>query len=155
MLTYTAHTYLNSAMHTYKEQTMPNSLNVDRKRLALSQRTPMLWAQACQAHHRGDLTTAFRLYCRLVTREPQHVEALYRLGCIAFQQGQPAQARDYLMQALALRPDDAAIHNGLGEVARALGDLQGATTHYQQALELDPQTDSTSISLGEVLPVTG
>jgi len=134
---------------------MRHSLNVNRQRLTLSQRTPMLWAQASQAHHRGDLTTAARLYCRLVTHEPQHVEALYRLGCIAFQQGQPAQARDYLMQALALRPGDATIHSGLADVARALGDLQGATTHYRQALELDPQADHTPTGLDDTLPVPG
>ena len=62
------------------------------------------WVQASQAYSRGDLATAARLYRQLVTQEPQHIEALYRLGCIAYTQGRPALARIYLGQAAALPP---------------------------------------------------
>jgi Flp pilus assembly protein TadD len=85
------------------------------------------WVHACQAHSRGDLATATHLYRQLVMQEPQHSEALYRLGCIAYTQGRPALARVYLTQAAALQPT-AAIHSALGDVARTLGDLAAATT---------------------------
>src|SRR5215475_12756074 len=88
--------------------------------------TSPTWVQACQAHSRGDLATATRLYRQLVTQEPQHIDALYRLGCIAYTQGRPALARVYLMQAAALQPTAAAIHSALGDVACALGDLATA-----------------------------
>ena len=54
--------------------------------------TSPTWVQACQAHSRGDLATATRLYRQLVTQEPQHIDALFRLGCIAYTQGRPALA---------------------------------------------------------------
>src|SRR5436309_2302847 len=78
------------------------------------------WVQACQAHSRGDLATATRLYRQIVTQEPQHIDALYRLGCIAYTQGRLALARVYLGQAAALQPTAAPIHGALGDVACAL-----------------------------------
>jgi Flp pilus assembly protein TadD len=89
-----------------------------------------------------------------VTQEPHHIDALYRLGCIAYTQGQPALARVYLGQAAALHPT-AVIHSALGDVARALGDLATATTQYQQAVQLDPQADEVHIRLGDVLQLQG
>src|SRR5206468_3519768 len=76
------------------------------------------WVQACQAHRYGDLATATRLYRQLVTQEPQHTDALYRLGCIAYTQGRPALARVYLLHAEGQQPTAAAGHTlvpaGLG-----------------------------------------
>jgi Tfp pilus assembly protein PilF len=116
--------------------------------------TSPTWVQACQAHSRGDLATATRLYRQLVTQEPHHIDALYRLGCIAYRQGRPALARVYLGQAAALHPT-AAIHSALGDVARTLGDLATATTQYQQAVQLDPQADEVHTRLGDVLQLQG
>src|SRR5262249_25177966 len=112
--------------------------------------TSPTWVQACQAHSRGDLVTATRLYRQLVTQEPQHSDALYRLGCIAYTQGRPALARVYLGQAAAWHPT-AAIHSALGDVARTLGDLATATTKYQKAVQLAPQADEGHIRQGDVL----
>src|SRR5215510_65872 len=103
--------------------------------------TDPIWVQACQAHSHGDLATATRLYRQFVTQKPQHTDALYRLGCIAYTQGRPALARVYLMQAAALQPTAAPIHSALGDVARALGDFAMAITEYQQAVQLDPHAD--------------
>ena len=120
-----------------------------------SSATHPTWVQACQAHSRGDLATATRLYRQLVTQEPQHTDALYRLGCIAYTQGQPALARVYLMQAAAQQPTAAAIHSALGDVASALGDLATATTEYQRAVQLDPHADDVYTRLGDVLQLQG
>jgi tetratricopeptide (TPR) repeat protein len=116
--------------------------------------TSPTWVQACQAHSRGDLATATRLYRQLVTQEPHHIDALYRLGCIAYRQGRPALARVYLGQAAALHPS-AAIHSALGDVARTLGDLATATTQYQRAVQLDPRADEVHTRLGDVLQLQG
>jgi tetratricopeptide (TPR) repeat protein len=116
--------------------------------------TSPTWVQACQAHSRGDLATATRLYRQLVTQEPQHIDALYRLGCIAYTQGRPALARVYLGQAAARHPT-AAIHSALGDVARTLGDLATATTQYRQAVQLAPQADEVHTRLGDVLQLQG
>jgi len=113
------------------------------------------WVEACQAHSRGDLATATRLYRQIVAQEPQHIEALYRLGCIAYTQGRPALARVYLVQAATLPPAAAPIHAALGDVACALGDLATATTQYQQAAQLDPQADEVHTRLGDVLQLQG
>jgi tetratricopeptide (TPR) repeat protein len=120
-----------------------------------SSATHPTWVQACQAHSHGDLATATRLYRQLVTQEPQHTDALYRLGCIAYTQGRPALARVYLMQAAALQPTAAAIHSALGDVACALGDLATAATEYQRAVQLDPHADDVHIRLGDALQLQG
>src|SRR4029450_386519 len=119
-----------------------------------SSATHPTWVQACQAPSAGDLATATRLYRQLVTQEPQHIDALYRLGCIAYTQGRPALARVYLGQAAARHPT-AAIHSALGDVARTLGDLATATTQYRQAVQLAPQADEVHTRLGDVLQLQG
>lgn len=116
--------------------------------------TEPTWVQACQADSHGDLATATRLYRQVVTREPQHAEALYRLGCLAYRQGRAELARVYLTQAVAFQPS-VATHAALGEVARALGDLATATTQYQQAVQLDPHAVEPAIHLGDVLQLQG
>lgn len=117
--------------------------------------THPLWLQACQAHSSGDLDTAVRLYRQMTVQEPRHVEALYRLGSIAYQQGRLGLARVYLAQALTLQPAAASLHALLGDVMRALGDLGAAAAHYQQAAQLDPHLDEIYTRLGDTLQLQG
>jgi hypothetical protein len=57
----------------------------------------------------------------------------YFLGECYLEQGQPSRALPALQQALAIRPDRYAIHVGLAEVYRRLGEAQSANEHRDKA----------------------
>lgn len=54
------------------------------------------------------------------------------------QQGQAAEARKLLEQAIELNPRSAMAHNDLGVVAYSLGDVAVAQAAYDQAIRLEP-----------------
>jgi tetratricopeptide (TPR) repeat protein len=58
-------------------------------------------------------------------------------------------------KAVELAPDDAAAHNGLGEVLQARGDLAGAAGEYRKAIALDPKYAAAHNNLGVVLNSRG
>jgi tetratricopeptide (TPR) repeat protein/mono/diheme cytochrome c family protein len=67
--------------------------------------------------------------------------ALQEAGNALLSAGQAGPAEDRYREALALRPDDAGIHNDLGSALLALGDLAEAVAEFERALDLDPRND--------------
>lgn len=66
------------------------------------------------------------------------------------QQGQAAQARELLKQAIASYPHSAVAHNDLGVVAYNLGDLAAAQAAYEQAVRLDPANSNFRKNLADL-----
>src|SRR5271167_2860991 len=79
---------------------------------------PMTVAQALEVaarHHvAGRLLRAERLYRGVLEREPNHPEALQRLGVIAHQGGRDEEAVALIGKAVARTPQDVAGHFNLG-----------------------------------------
>ena len=91
------------------------------------------------AHHqKGELAQATRLYQRLLTREPNHPDALHLLGVAAYQQKDAARAVELIGRAVAVRPTVAIFHANLAEAYRALGQLDRAIGCCRTALRLQP-----------------
>lgn len=66
------------------------------------------------------------------------------------QQGQAAQARELLKQAIASYPHSAVAHNDLGVVAYNLGDVGAAQAAYEQAVRLDPANSNFRKNLADL-----
>jgi len=66
------------------------------------------------------------------------------------QQGQPAEARKLLEQAIAHNPAHAVAHNDLGVVAFSMGDLGTSLNEYEQAVRLDPANAGFSKNLADL-----
>jgi Flp pilus assembly protein TadD len=56
---------------------------------------------------------------------------------------------------VALRPQDSAIHNSLGNALRKKGDLEGAIWEYKRAMELNPEYAHPHCNIGVVLQDMG
>jgi Flp pilus assembly protein TadD len=74
----------------------------------------------------------------LMSPKVRPVEELVEGARNLVQQGQFAQARELLEEALASDPQNAVVHNDLGVVAYNMGDLATAQTAYEQAAKLSP-----------------
>jgi tetratricopeptide (TPR) repeat protein/2-polyprenyl-3-methyl-5-hydroxy-6-metoxy-1,4-benzoquinol methylase len=96
------------------------------------------FAQALALHQRGQLAQAERLYRQVLTRYPDHLDALNLLGVLALQGGRNQEAIDLLTRALARNDRIADFHNNIAEAYRRTGQFDAAATHFTKATELEP-----------------
>lgn len=80
---------------------------------------------------------------------PGHPEVLRLQAVSEILQGRPAEAVDLLRRALALRPQDALLHNNLGSALRAHGQFDAAITAFRAACELAPALAAAWFNLGK------
>jgi tetratricopeptide (TPR) repeat protein len=99
---------------------------------------PVELSEAIEEHRRGNLEWAAAAYESILVADPGQPDALYLLGVVSLQKGDPGRAAILIGRAAALRPDDSVIHANLAEANRALGDNEGAIVAYQTAVRLDP-----------------
>jgi tetratricopeptide (TPR) repeat protein len=64
-----------------------------------------LLGRACELHQRNALNEAERLYRQILTIDPAHIGARYRLGLLRFQQGRHQEAVLNFDRVLAAQPD--------------------------------------------------
>jgi Flp pilus assembly protein TadD len=67
---------------------------------------------------------------------PADANAWSERANLAFERGQPGQAREAYSRLLDLRPDDAAAHNTLALLLFRAGDVAGARRHVEEAQRL-------------------
>jgi len=108
-------------------------------------------AAGIQHHQAGRLQVAEKLYQRILTTAPDHVDALHLLGVISLQTQRHELAIDYITRAIELNDDRSAFHTTLGAVYRALGRTVKAVTCYRRALELTPHFAEAHNNLGNAL----
>jgi tetratricopeptide (TPR) repeat protein len=88
---------------------------------------------------------------KILKTEPKHADALNALGyTLADQTDRLDEAKGYIAQALALKPDSPAILDSMGWVEYRLGNLELALEYLNKAAEISPDAEIAS-HLGEVL----
>ena len=96
------------------------------------------FAEALTLHQRGQLAEAERLYRQVITRQPDHLDALNLLGVLALQSGRNQEAIDLIARALANNDRVADFHNNIAEAYRRCGRFDDAAAHFTKAIELEP-----------------
>jgi predicted O-linked N-acetylglucosamine transferase (SPINDLY family) len=107
-----------------------------------------LLQQALQQQRDNRLGEAEHLYRQILEHYPDHPEALYGLGMVLQQQGQPAAASPWLSRAAQAQPDSAKIWFSLGNVQQSQGQLSQAVEAYQRAIALRPDAAPIYHNLG-------
>jgi predicted O-linked N-acetylglucosamine transferase (SPINDLY family) len=110
---------------------------------------------ALQHHQAGRLPEAEALYRQVLQARPDHPDALYRLGVIAYHAGRHAEAVELMGNAIATGAAVPEFHSDIGEAYRALGDLARAEVHIRRALALKPAYANAHNNLGNVLQAQG
>lgn len=87
-----------------------------------------------------NLDKAHEMLMRAVGQEPNNGAYVDSLGWVYFRLGKLDLAEKYLTDATRLLPRDATIHEHLGDVLAARGDLERALQSYRMALEVDPDS---------------
>jgi len=110
---------------------------------------------ARQHHQAGRLNEAEQLYRQILAQQPDHAEALHRLGAIAQQRGQPDRAVDLIRRAITAKPNYPQAYNKLGNVLMDQGQVDPAITAYRQAIALQSAYPEAQYNLGNCLRIKG
>jgi len=110
---------------------------------------------ALALHRNGQLSHAEGIYRGILSRDPDHVDALNCLGLLCVQTGRALEAESLLRKALALDPNFSAVHNHLGGALQQQGRMDQAIACYRRAVELDAQNLAAYTNLADALRLTG
>ncbi|MFH1810211.1 MAG: tetratricopeptide repeat protein [Pseudomonadota bacterium] len=103
------------------------------------------------AQHGDRLDEAVELARRAVSTSPDDGYIVDTLGFVLLQQGSVAEARQVLLRANELSPDEPEILLHLGDTERALGQHHSALKRYRRALQLSPRERSVREAVQERL----
>src|SRR3954467_3342094 len=107
-------------------------------------------AAARQMLQGGRLAEARALLENIVRQDPRNVEALYHVGSILLQQQQFAEATDWFMRAVVVKPDMPEIHSNLAHAFRSTGRIDEAAAALERAVKLRPNYALAWSNLGAV-----
>lgn len=121
----------------------------------LTDNSRLLYARALVAEKLGNIDLAIKDLETVVQREPKDAQALNALGYTLVDKTKQLQrGLDYILQALKLEPNDAAIHDSLGWAYYRLGRYDEAVKYLRLAFE-QLQDAEVAAHLGEALWVAG
>lgn len=109
-----------------------------------------LFERAAALHGSGLLPDARAVYRQLLKLEPNHFDALYRLGRLEYEAQNPNEAEAILSRAVRADPRSADAHLQLGLALNALRRFEEALASYRRAVALDPTDAAPLNNLGNV-----
>lgn len=131
----------------YKQCCMPE----DESRKAILGEAATALRKAFALQQGGQRVEAEALCRQVLQRVPNHSEALYLLGVMAFQAGEHEVAAEFISRSSAADPSNPVYYNYLGNICNKLGNLDQAITRYQKALSLKPDDAVVRYNLANTL----
>lgn len=116
-------------------------------------RSPRAWlTQASMQTTLNDIEAARKSMKRALELDPQMIAANVALG-FSYLFSDPKNftlSEQFLARCVELNPGEAKAYENLGDVHRAMKDLQRAREYYSQAHEKDPTLSAASIKMGHI-----
>ena len=94
--------------------------------------------KAVALDQQGNLAGAMAAYQKVLSREPDNIDALFLLGRAYCQQGQFERGAELLRKAVSLAPSYGQAHNLLGMALGRLGRKEDALASFERATAVDP-----------------
>ena len=116
---------------------------------------PQLLAAGIEHHRSGRLAEAHAAYRQLWTANPQDAVVLNLLGAVCINLSRPAEAGQYLAEALRQNPRFAAAHDNWGVLLMSQNRFAEAIASFQHAAALDPNNAQTQLNLANALKQNG
>jgi tetratricopeptide (TPR) repeat protein len=103
---------------------------------------------AMALHSQGNLNEAEKYYRAILSKHPEHIDALHYLGVIAFQVGQNTAAIELITKSLANDASNAAALGNLGNAYQGISEFGRAIEAYKKALTISPDNFQIRANLG-------
>ena len=101
-----------------------------------------LMQQALKAYASNRMDHAHKLCGQVLGRDPNHPDAVFMLGQIAFGRNRLDEAASHMIRCLDLQPGNPAVRLGLGEIRTFQGQYDEAVTEYDRVLRSEPDNAS-------------
>jgi len=111
--------------------------------------------QALQYEEEGQLEKAKEYYLKILSSDPNHINALVNLGNIQYQFGILDEAENYYRKALSLNPNHPEANYNLANLLEEKGDIKNAILFYQKAIYEDPEFADAYFNLARLLEKKG
>jgi predicted TPR repeat methyltransferase len=108
-----------------------------------------------QCHRQQQHEAANQAMKRVLALQPDHLDATFWSGILAFHQGQIGTAITWFRHAVRLDPNMASAYYNLGLCLQESGDIKGALTAYDQAITLQPDKVEAYNNRGMLLAELG
>jgi len=109
-----------------------NALQLDRTM------TKAIWGQVLVAEKKGNHQLTYKLLGAVLLNEPQHVQALVKIGRLLLVSGQIDKALEKSDASLKIAPDDLSVLAFRASVLFKLSDTEGAVKLAKQVIAKDP-----------------
>jgi protein O-GlcNAc transferase len=147
-----AHYQLDRAYHQTKQPELAEQENLVFQRLQKAvvdqRRATVLENDGAQDAKAGDLQKAVSAYKEALQLVPQDAKVRYDLALVFEKLKDRDSERSLLLQAVALNPSIADVHNQLGFLDLTNGDATAAEQQFQAALRVDPGMTDALGNLG-------
>jgi len=112
-------------------------------------------AEAVELFNHGHVHEVEQICKTINSEDGSYAQAQHLLGLLAYRYGKLAEAEQYLIRAIALRPREAQFSNHLGSVLCGQGRLDEGIVAYRRALKLNPRLADAHYNLGNALKRKG
>ena len=107
------------------------------------------------AHQRGDLDSAIRLYTVAVAADPALFQAYYQRAIALTNLHRDSEAEADLRKVVALKPDFSRAHRSLGRLLLDRGKTDDAKREFARAIELEPKLAGVRLDFASALIKSG
>jgi RNA polymerase sigma factor (sigma-70 family) len=127
------------------------------RRLAATTRTggpticDALFVEACRQYRAKNVERSRRLFLRVLSLDPTHVNTLCNLGALELGLGRGHRALELLQTAIVLAPDLAPARTALADTLRDEGKVEQALAQYRKAIELAPNSADVHVAYAKSL----
>lgn len=98
----------------------------------------------------GDFGKAMESYTKALGQDDKHSPALTSMARLHFRQSNLPEAVKYFQRAIAIKTNDAGLHNDLGLTLGKMGNQSAAVASLQKALQLAPGTSRYANNLASI-----
>jgi len=110
-----------------------------------------LFVEACRQYRAGNIDRSRKLFERVLSLDPTHVNTLCNLGAVELELGHGQRAVALLQTAIVLAPELAPARTALADALRDASKAQQALAQYRKAIELAPNSAAVHVAYAKGL----
>jgi Flp pilus assembly protein TadD len=114
-----------------------------------------LMRQGMEHHRNNRMNEAEAAFRQVLTRQPNHADALYYLGAVYFARKDNKGATDLIMRAIQINPNEPLYHGNIGVLFATQGHMEDAIKAMKRCVQLMPNYPDGYLNLGSALFQTG